>query len=575
MTDSSRRPRLRQVCCTLTSSLMLSIFATISEPIIGDMAVNAAPAVASEAKASTPAATDAARQVTGKKPGETADHTKFEILQQDFKSGPEVTKACLSCHTEAAHQVQDSIHYQWVFANKTTGQTLGKRNVINNFCGNVASNEARCTSCHAGYGWKDMRQPPPKEESAVDCLVCHAPKKYYRKFPTMAGLPITEPKKFGGKDFPVSDLTKAAQSVNLAQRENCGACHFFGGGGDAVKHGDIDSSLTNPPRELDVHMSAEGGNMACSACHSGSGHKWPGSRFDMDAKPVTRDANGKSIPSYQIRRSNATASCESCHSDAPHQGSSLEAVKLNNHTDTVACQTCHIPEFARGGIATKMLWDWSTAGKKKDGKPYVEKDENGHPSYNSKKGTFVYKENVTPVYAWFNGTITYKTDDDPLDTTSPVVLNQLHGDASDKTARIWPFKLMNTVQPIDAESKKLAYMHLFGKDDNAYWKSYDWGKALQAGMDYMSKPYSGKYAWAKTRMYWPITHMVAPTEQAVQCGECHTKNGRLESITGVYIPGRDSFGIVDWLGYGLIILTIIGIGIHTAFRIATRSKRQS
>lgn len=34
----------------------------------------------------------------------TADHSKFKALQQDFRSGPEVSKVCLSCHTEAVKQ---------------------------------------------------------------------------------------------------------------------------------------------------------------------------------------------------------------------------------------------------------------------------------------------------------------------------------------------------------------------------------------------------------------------------------------------------------------------------------------
>lgn len=80
----------------------------------------------------------------------TADHSKFEIPQHDFKSGPEVTAACLSCHTEADSQVMHSIHWSWSFTQPVTGQLLGKRNVINAFCGNVAANEPRCTSCHTG-----------------------------------------------------------------------------------------------------------------------------------------------------------------------------------------------------------------------------------------------------------------------------------------------------------------------------------------------------------------------------------------------------------------------------------------
>ncbi|WP_227842163.1 hypothetical protein [Vreelandella zhuhanensis] len=35
------------------------------------------------------------------------------------------------------------------------------------------------------------------------------------------------------------------------------------------------------------------------------------------------------------------------------------ASRLNEHTRALACQTCHIPTFARGGVPTKMGWDWS------------------------------------------------------------------------------------------------------------------------------------------------------------------------------------------------------------------------
>lgn len=44
----------------------------------------------------------------------TADHSKFEILDQDFTSGPEVTEACLSCHNEAAEQLHQTIHWTWI-----------------------------------------------------------------------------------------------------------------------------------------------------------------------------------------------------------------------------------------------------------------------------------------------------------------------------------------------------------------------------------------------------------------------------------------------------------------------------
>jgi hypothetical protein len=103
----------------------------------------------------------------------TADYTLFDSLQGPFGDAKEVTRACLDCHTEAGRQVTGSIHWTWEFQHPTTGQTLGKRNVINSFCGNVASNEARCTSCHAGDGWEDTASFDFTDETAVDCLVCH------------------------------------------------------------------------------------------------------------------------------------------------------------------------------------------------------------------------------------------------------------------------------------------------------------------------------------------------------------------------------------------------------------------
>ena len=64
----------------------------------------------------------------------TADHSKFEILQQEFKSGPEVTEVCLSCHTEAALQFHKTIHWTWMDPNTEKDAKLGKGGLsINNF----------------------------------------------------------------------------------------------------------------------------------------------------------------------------------------------------------------------------------------------------------------------------------------------------------------------------------------------------------------------------------------------------------------------------------------------------------
>ncbi len=75
--------------------------------------------------------------VTGKKvvAQPTADHRKFKQLKKEFKRGPEVTKACLSCHTEAAKQVHDTVHWTWSKKEKENGQIreVGKAYTLNSF----------------------------------------------------------------------------------------------------------------------------------------------------------------------------------------------------------------------------------------------------------------------------------------------------------------------------------------------------------------------------------------------------------------------------------------------------------
>ena len=62
----------------------------------------------------------------------TADHSKFKVLDQDFATGQEVTRACLSCHTEAGHQFQQTYHWTWQSASGEQ-KGIGKKNVLNNF----------------------------------------------------------------------------------------------------------------------------------------------------------------------------------------------------------------------------------------------------------------------------------------------------------------------------------------------------------------------------------------------------------------------------------------------------------
>jgi len=437
---------------------------------------------------------------------------------------------CTKCHETAAEEVMSTLHWTWDYTDPKTGKKLGKNRVINSFCIAVASNEPRCTSCHVGLGYAD-KTFDFTDASKVDCLVCHDTTGTYKKFPTASGHPLygTTPKEFpagSGVMWTPPDLVNVAKNVGPTSRATCGACHFYGGGGDAVKHGDLDSSLTNPTRELDVHMGTDGMNQGCSFCHvpkdgQGEGHhQFVGSHY---TQPETANV----------------LSCSQCHSEAPHKNND----RLNQHTAKVACQTCHIPAFARGGKATKMTWDWSTAGKlTAEGKAFITKDANGDPIYDSQKGTFTWKANVVPEYVWFNGEVDYTTVDDSVDPQKVLAITSLKGSPADPKARIYPVKRFTGTQPYDAGLKTLAVPHLFPKNTNdtdAYWKSFDWNKALTAGMAAVGKTYSGQLGYIATEMLWVQNHMVAPKEKALKCSQCHTEQGgRLDFAALGYSPER-------------------------------------
>lgn len=483
----------------------------------------------------------------------TADHSKYKELDRTFSSAPEVTKACLTCHTEAAKQIHKTKHWKWEFLNPENKQRLGKKNILNNFCITPQSNWAGCTACHIGYGWKDENFDFTSEER-VDCLVCHDTTGGYSKPPGKAGYPADYVK-----------LKKVAQNVGKTSRDTCGACHFYGGGGDGVKHGDLDSSLAMPDAELDVHMDALGADFTCSTCHAGSGHDVVGSRYT----PKAKDTKGSLMRGQPDHGNSAT--CRSCHDNAPHSG---EHEKMNQHANKISCQTCHIPTIARGGVATKMTWDWSTAGKlTKEGKPMVKKDKSGHVVYHGKKGDFTYGANIPPEYIWFNGKVRYTLLDDKIDKQAGVTpINHFSGSPDDGKSRIWPVKVFRGMQPYDPVNKTLVVPHTAGKDDTAYWENFDWDKSITAGMKSAGRPFSGKVDFIKTQMSWPITHMVAPAENALGCEDCHSKNGRLQNIEGIYIPGRDANEWLVKIGWSLALLSLIGVLLHGSIRFFTRSK---
>ncbi|MBN2719246.1 MAG: tetrathionate reductase family octaheme c-type cytochrome [Deltaproteobacteria bacterium] len=411
---------------------------------------------------------------------EHMDHAP--LITGTFKTGPEVTKACLKCHPEAGREMLKSAHFQWVGREiKVPGHDgtyrIGKRNAINNFCIGIQGNWPSCTRCHAGYGWNDDSFDFT-DESAVDCLVCHDGTGTYKKGP--AGIP--------GPDV---DLTAVARSVAFPKRSNCGLCHNFGGGGMGVKHGDLDASLNNPLEQDDVHMGRE--NLLCIDCHKTEKHDISGTSMSVS---ITRD-NG--------------VFCENCHTQQPHGDE-----RLNAHLSAVSCETCHIPTYARRN-PTKTFWDWSKAGD--DSRP----DDPHH--YLKIKGEFVYDNDVTPVYRWYNGTAERYLLGDKIDPSKTTAINSPIGKISDPKAKIHPFKIHYAVQPYDAGNNMLAVPTTSGP--GGYWHEFDWDKAMILGAKATGLPYSGKMGFTRTEMYWPLSHMVVQGKDALSCGDCHGEGGRM------------------------------------------------
>ncbi len=482
----------------------------------------------------------------------TTDHSQLEALKKPFRSGPEVTEACISCHSEAGEQFHETIHWTWLAHKNERGAQMGKAGLsLNNFCISAnAMDDKGCMSCHPGWGTKT---------EAINCLVCHGRKQinWEEAFEDFNAFVVEEDQ--DSKELAAeiqAEIQSAVQQVGRPTRQNCGGCHFKGGGGDGVKHGDLDTSLTKPSKSLDVHMGVDGQNFDCVRCHTTVLHNVAGRIY--------------TAPAYTHRKSlieddlTAKITCESCHSSTPHNKGS----KANDHTDKVACQSCHIPTFARVN-PTKMSWDWSKAGKLNDeGKPFKQKGPFGKEDYLTIKGQMKWDKDVTPEYFWFNGSIESLTAADTIDPGQTVVLSHPVGDLGDENARIFPFKVHRGVQPYDKIHNRLLTPLLSGP--NGYWQTLDWQEALALGSQSLGLEFSGEFDFVHSTFVYPTTHMVAPKENAVSCEECHTGEGsRMATLAGFYMPGRDGAGFVDSIGWIMVMGALVGVFIHGLGRVFT------
>jgi len=440
----------------------------------------------------------------------------------------EGTESCLNCHGPIGDEIINTGHFKWqgVASNIEgyEGGNHGKKDILNNFCIAIASNEGRCTQCHIGYGYADATFDFSDPDN-VDCLVCHDQTGTYAKAPTTAGLPAAE---VGNPPVPL-DLTLVAQSVadnsGVPTIDNCIFCHARAGGDDNVKHGDLAMSLADTTKEFDVHMGtleSGGEDFECVRCHA----------VKKDGDNVLSHGIG-GMPYHSVEEGEMRT-CEGCHGDRynKHSGTTVENIinlEANGELahDRLACQVCHIPAIARH-TSTKVEWYWEDAGQTIADEDIPTQGVPPRKTYNKKKGTFVWANDVRPTLRYFNGKYTkFLAGTNDQYTSLPAVLAEPVGDYTDPNAMIYPFKKMIGNQPADANNKTILVPHLFGAagGPNFYWKVYDWKLALEEGAAAAGQTFTGEHEFVNTEMYLSVNHEVAPAEMAYgmdgRCGDCH------------------------------------------------------
>ena len=349
----------------------------------------------------------------------------------------------------------------------------------------IESNWCGCTKCHAGYGWKD-KSFDFTNMANVDCLICHDTTGKYSKKKNTCGYP----------DKGI-DLAEIAKNVGFPERSNCGACHWYGGGGDNIKHGDLSSALKNPSRSFDVHMGGE--DFTCQECHTTDMHRIAGSSTTSGV-------------------SEGVVACIDCHDEKPHDDSVPLLRQLNDHCGAIACQTCHIPKFAK----EKHTMTYRD-GSKGDGKlKILKKTEDRIEMYN-KMGLVIKEKNLRPSYAWYNGRHSRHLKGDTVDLNAVTEFNPPEGDIKDPKAKITPYKIIRSRQAVDPENKYLIVPHLIGKD--GLFATRDLKKSAEKGMKAAGLKFSGKVDFTETAMYWRLNHGVVPSNDALSCLDCHGTSG--------------------------------------------------
>lgn len=368
-----------------------------------------------------------------------------EMIEGPFETRQEITETCLTCHDGIGENVQQSRHWNW---KKESKSFFYEKALKYGFRVSANSDLNSSLFNHISFSSKENANDP----NNINCLICHE-----------------QSGKYSSGNISADDLLKIAQSVKKPTRKNCGTCHFDKSKGADIRHGDLDKSLINPSREIDVHIG--GKNFNCTTCHTYKEHKISGA----DSKGVK---------------------CMNCHNEKTHKSPTL-----NNHIKNVACETCHITEFAKEEPTTIFV-DWSKSSDKR----------------------FISSSKVKPVYLWSDGTSKYYKEGEKIGNKSIPVLVSPNGNISDPKSKITPFKVVKGKLPFDEQNQYLIAAKFSGND--GFIKTGNIQAAAQKGMTEMNLNYSGNVSFIEAEMYVSVNHMVSPKTSALKCTECHGVKGK-------------------------------------------------
>ena len=303
----------------------------------------------------------------------TADHTKFKELQREFSSGPEVTKACLSCHTEAAGQIHRTKHWKWEYLNPETKQMLGKKtrhqqllhlDRVQRSRLQQLPHRLRLERCQLRLQVRRKRRLPglPRHHRQLQEAAGLGRQRGHQGHRVPARLGQDHQGHRSDQDRPEGRQVQPRHLRRLPlqrrrRRRRQARRHgqFAGGAGQGAgrAHGRRRPGLHL--RHLPQDLQPRCGRQPLHPDRQGrKGAHMRGARPTTAIRPPACPATARA----RTRRT-------PCSTSTPPSWPARPAIS---------------PTFARGGIATKMSWDWSTAGKRDaDGKQIEQEGRQGTP----------------------------------------------------------------------------------------------------------------------------------------------------------------------------------------------------